>query len=227
MKKTLDDYIDHSVGNSDRHHQVIFYSVKMMVKNEWDKDPNFQVNETWLKNLIQEIINRSKHYRLKHTEHNAKTINNQVRQIKKLIPQWKRTYKPYERPTTSETKWLEDWIMKKISNDHRAKETFFYWWLKNGNIKEANMLASLVRGKIKPYTKSTIRRWLNEYNRKNGVEIKRGGKREGSGNKITDVKKHRIITLHKQGFSMNKIHQELKTDKRTIKRILKENKIVV
>ena len=225
MKKTLDDYIDEAAGNSDRHHQVIYYAVEMMVKNEWDKDQNFQVNETWLKNLIQEIINRSKHYELKHTDHNAKTINNQVRQLMKEIPRFRRTYKPFKPPTKSETKWLEDWIMKKISNDYKAKETFFYWWLKNGDIKNANMLASLVRRKPKPYTKSTIRRWLNEYNRKNGVEIKRGGKREGSGNKIKDVKKEKIINLHKQGYSMNKIHQELKTDKRTIKRVLKENKL--
>jgi len=220
MKKTLDDYIDHSVGNSDRHHQVIYYSVKMMVKNEWDKDPNFQVNEIWLKNLIQEIINRSKHYRLKHTEHNAKTIDNQVRQLMVKIPQWKRTYKPFEPPKTNEAKWLPEWIFNKISNDHKAKETFFNWWLKNGNIKEANMLSSMVRGKHKLYTKSTISRWINEHNRKNGLEVKRGGKREGSGNKIKDVKKDRIITLHKQGLSINKIHQELKTDKRTVGEVL-------
>jgi len=220
MKKTLDDYIEKSAEWSTRHHEIIYYSVKNMVKDEWDKDPDFRVNETWLKTLIQEIINRSKHYRLKHTEHNAKTINNQVRQLMRKIPEWKRTYKPFEPPTTRETKWIEDWIMKKISNDHRAKETFFYWWLKNGDIKKANMLASLVRRKPKPYTKSTIRRWLNEYHRKNGMEIKRGGKREGAGNKITGVKKEEIINLHKQGYSMNKIHQQLKTDKRTIKKVL-------
>ncbi|MDR2593485.1 MAG: hypothetical protein LBC87_01770 [Fibromonadaceae bacterium] len=225
MKKTLDDYIEKSAEWADRHHQVIYYSVRMAVKMEWDKDPYFSVTRGWLKTTIQEIINKSKHYRLKHTEHNAKTINNQVNQLFRQIPKWKQTYKPYEPPKTSETKWLPDFIMKKISNDHRAKEIFFYWWLKNGNIKEANMLASLVRRKPKPYTKPTIRKWLNEYNRKNGVEIKRGGKREGAGNKIKDVKKEKIINLHKQGYSINKIHQELKTDKRTIKKVLKENKL--
>lgn len=117
--------------------------------------------------------------------------------------------------------------MKKVCNDKRAKDTFFHWWLKDGDVKKANMLASLVRGKIKPYTKSTISRWLNEYHIKNGVEIKRGGKREGSGNKIIDVKRRQIIILHKQGLSMNKISKELKTDKRTINKVLKENKIVV
>jgi len=220
MKKTLDDYIEKSVDWADRHHQVIYYGAKMAVKMEWDKNQDFNVTRGWLKNIIQEIINKSKHRRLKHTEHNAKTINNQVNQLYRQIPEWRRTYKPYEPPKTSETKWLPEHIMKKISNDHRAKEIFFYWWLKNGDIKKANMLASLVRRKPKPYTKSTIRRWLNEYNRKNGVEIKRGGKREGSGNRINDVKKVEIINLHKQGYSINKIHQELKSDKRTIKKVL-------
>jgi len=53
-----------------------------------------------------------------------------------------------------------------------------------------------------------------------GVKDKRGGKRQGSGRKLTDEKKEKIITLYKQDFSMNKISKEVKSDKRTIKKVL-------
>lgn len=229
--------------------QAVYYVAENIVRDEWNKNLNFTPTELWLKNLITEITEQPLFLQFKKSiKRYRKTVEQHTTLLMYEIPKWKKNFKP--QPTKEDRlALLKENLLKgsknKAAKDVKVKKTFIIWYNKGMGLKEAErtfpqikllnltsqeeinfeaakLMTAMVNGKNKPMSDYTCRKWVNEERRKAGEVVKRGGKREGSGYKMSDKRKNEIISYFKNNpnFSLNKISEELKCDKRTIKKVL-------